>query len=979
MAQAVRRTPSILLKDIVLTALSLAVSVAPARADLMIRTLAGLSPAGYVNATGTAAFFNGIAKVAVDASGNAYVADTYNCAIRKITPAGVVTTFAGAADRSCRSADGTGTSARFFWPSGIAIDGAGTLYVADTNNHTIRQITPAGVVTTIAGLAGNPGSTDGTGSAARFNSPAGIAADAGGTLYVADTFNHTIRKITPGGVVTTLAGLAGSPGPTDGTGSAARFRFPQGVAVDGAGTVYVADPGNVLIRQVTSAGVATTLAGTANAPGSADGTGAAARFSFPGGVAVDAAGTVYVADSGNNTVRQIATGAVVTTLAGTAGQFGPADGTGTAARFNGPTGIAVTSDGTLFVGDTGNSTLRKITAGAVVTTLAGYNGSFASTDGTGRGARFALPLGVAVDPSGNTYVADTRNSTIRKITPWGSVTTLAGLAGSTGSTDGTGSAARFFAPNGIAVDNVGTIYVADSANHIIRQVTAAGVVTTIAGTAGAPGNLDGTGSAARFNTPRAIAVDSAGTLYVADSNNHTIRRIAAGGVVTTLAGAPGASGWVDATGNAARFSNPLGVTVDNAGTVFVGDSGNNSIRQITSAGAVTTLAGNGPSSGGFLDGTGTAARFSRPAGIAVNSTGTLYVGDTGNNAIREIAPGAIVSTVGGGFGLGSDDGSGGSFTQPVGVAVDGHNNVYVADSRNNTIRTSAPFRYTIGDFDNDGKADLTIFRPGSGTWFIDKSASGYTSYQTITWGNSTDIPVSGDFDGDGIRDVAIFRPSTGTWWVKTSSSNYTAYFSVNFGVSGDVPFAWDVDGDRIADLVIYRPSTGTWWATYSSVGYALYEHFNWGIAGDIPVPGEYAGTNGPQVAVYRPSTGEWWTVDNETGNPIRFVWGGMAGDVPVPFDYDGDGLLDLGIYRPSTGEWWIKTSSSNYASYVHYVWGNSTDIVVPADYDGDGKTDVAVYRPSTGEWWVLKSSSNFTTYSRFVWGGTAGDKPVTWP
>ena len=261
--------------------------------------------------------------------------------------------------------------------------------MADSGNNTIRKIMPAAVVTTLAGLAGNVGSTDGTGSAARFSNPRGIAADSAGTLYVADTNNHTIRKVTAAGVVTTLAGLAFNPGPTDGTGSAARFRLPSGLTVDGAGTIYVADTNNQTICQVTSAGVVTTLAGTAQTSGNVDGTGSAARFNAPSGITVNGAGTLYVADANNATIRQIAAGAVVTTFAG-AGLLGNVDGTGTAARFFGPSGVTI-SGGVLFVADTQNDTVRKITSGAVVTTLAGFNLSLGAVDGTGRGARFALP------------------------------------------------------------------------------------------------------------------------------------------------------------------------------------------------------------------------------------------------------------------------------------------------------------------------------------------------------------------------------------------------------------------------------------------------------------------------------------------------------------------------------------------------------------------------------------------------------------
>ena len=256
----------------------------------------------------------------------------------------VVSTLAGAAG-SPGSADGPG--ARFAYPRGVAVDAAGTVYVADTNNSTIRKITPAGVVSTLAGTAASNGSADGTGAGARFNNPFGVAVDAAGAVYVADTNNSTIRKITPAGVVTTLAGTAGSGGSADGTGAAARFNVPIGVAVDAAGTVYVADTNNNTIRKITPAGAVSTLAGTAGSFGSADGTGASARFAYPRGVAVDAAGAVYVADEGNSTIRKIMPAGAVSTLAGTAASIGSADGTGAAARFRNPAGVAVDAAVTL--------------------------------------------------------------------------------------------------------------------------------------------------------------------------------------------------------------------------------------------------------------------------------------------------------------------------------------------------------------------------------------------------------------------------------------------------------------------------------------------------------------------------------------------------------------------------------------------------------------------------------------------------------
>jgi hypothetical protein len=691
-----KRLTANLSAGLLLAALATAATTRATAQEYTFTTLAGPDESpGAIDATGRAARFDWPMGVAVDSAGNVYLADTGNNTIRKVTPDGVVTTLAGVAGSS-GSADGMGSAARFNCPSAVAVDSAGNVYVADMNNDTIRKVTPGGVVTTLAGLAGSSGSADGTGSAAQFNGPCGLAVDSAGNVYVADTYNDTIRKVTPGGVVTTLAGLAGTTGSADGTGTNAQFNLPGGMAVDGAGNVYVGDYNNNTIRKVTPGGVVTTLAGLAGSQGSVDGTGSAARFYQPMGVAVDSAGNVYVADSGNNTIREVTPGGVVTTLAGSSVSYGSADGTGCAALFNWPGGVAVDSAGNVYVAeDSGNSTIRKVTPGGVVTTLAGQPGGSGSADGTGSAAQFDGPEGVAVDSAGNVYVADTGNDTIRKVTPGGVVTTLAGFAGSPGSADGTASAARFYYPAGVALDSAGNVYVADTGNDTIRKVTPGGVVTTLAGLAGSSGSADGTGNAARFYHPEGVAVDSAGNVYVADTGNDTIRKVTPGGVVTTLAGLAGSSGSADGTGSAARFNYPGGIALDSASNVYVGDYHNNTIRKVTSGGVVTTLAGLAGTTG-TADGTGSAARFNGPAGVAVDSAGNVYVADTLNSTIRKVTPDGVVTTLAGlpQFGQygdpigGSADGtaSAAQFNGPLGVAVASAGNLYVADSDNNTIR-----------------------------------------------------------------------------------------------------------------------------------------------------------------------------------------------------------------------------------------------------------------------------------------------------
>lgn len=291
----------------------------------------------------------------------------------------------------------------------------------------------------------------------------GLTLDASGNIYVANTNDHTILKITAG-VATVFAGQSGAHGFGDGTGVAAQFFSPSDVVLDNAGNLFVADTDNNTIRKISSAGVVTIFAGAPGPPGSADGTGLAARFSGPRGVAIDSAGNIYVADTNNHTIRKITPGGVVSTLAGSAGMQGSFDGMGNTARFRGPTGVAVDSSGNIYVADSENNTIRKITPSGVVSTLAGFPGEIGSDDGVGCAARFNTPRGVAVDSGGAVFVTDTGNSTVRKITPSGLVTTLAGKAGVPGNADGTGSEARFIVPQGPVLDNAGKVYVLDGSS-----------------------------------------------------------------------------------------------------------------------------------------------------------------------------------------------------------------------------------------------------------------------------------------------------------------------------------------------------------------------------------------------------------------------------------------------------------------------------------------------------------------------------------
>jgi phosphatidylserine/phosphatidylglycerophosphate/cardiolipin synthase-like enzyme len=268
----------------------------------------------------------------------------------------------------------------------------------------------------------------------------------------------------------------------------------------------------------------------------------------------------------------------------------------------------------------------------------------------------------------------------------------------------------------------------------------------------------------------------------------------------------------------------------------------------------------------------------------------------------------------------------------------------------------------LGDFFGDGKADVSVFRPSTDTWFI----LGPTTSATYTWGATGDIPLTGDFDGDGKADVAVYRPSTGTWYVRLSST--LAAFTYTWGASGDIPVPGDYDGDGKTDIAVYRPSSGVWYIVQSSTGVGF--AYKWGEVGDMPVTGDYDGDGKTDIAVYRPSTGVWYVVLSGSGTGVTYAWG-ISGDIPVASDYDGDGRTDIAVYRPSSGVWYIIRSST--WTGVAYTWGVSGDIPVPGDYDGDGKIDIAVFRPSAGTWYVILSST--WTGATYSWG-TIGDIPI---
>ncbi|MDP1581119.1 MAG: immunoglobulin domain-containing protein, partial [Candidatus Didemnitutus sp.] len=863
-------------------------------ADGTVTTLAGLPGVftnAYTNATGTNARFNAPAGIAVGPDGQIYVADANNHAIRRITTAGVVTTFAGATTAISGTADGTGTGARFNQPVALTFDTVGNLFVAEYSNHAVRKITPGGVVTTVAGLKGTSGAVNANGTAARFNGPEGIAVDSAGNLYVADLNNHAIRRIAPNGDVTTVAGQLGGTGASDyvdGPVAIARFNGPNGVTALPDGSLLVADYWNNALRKITTSGYVLTLAG-GNGAGHADGTGLGLKFNGPSQIAFDSTGRLYIADQGNHVLRRgiitsapaapditqqpasirIIAGSNVTLTSGAIGNPFPTyqwrrngvpiegatsatltltgaqpavsgsytfvatntngsatseaavveilplpanDGFNQRARLLGdnlslkaynfsataqsgepehggaPASKSVwftwtaPASGDVFLDTIGSSfdTRLSIYEGATLATLQhlgssvsesgkkfsklrftvaagntihiavdgvngasgdfrltlGYNFAFAlyagatntpgNTNGNLSQARFNVPTAMTSDATGNLYVVDTENHVIRRITPAGVVSTFAGTAGSAGSTNGVGSAARFNRPFGITADKLGNLFVADTSNHTIRKiVVSSATVSTLAGTAGSTGTTDDTGAAARFNTPLGIAADASNNLYVTDYSNRTVRKVTQAGVVTTFAGTPATSG------NLPRYFNtPWGVAVDAAGNVFVSDRAD--IRKIAPDGTASYFVGDQNGFDGYADGAGSAARFYTPTQLTIDPAGNLYVADQLNHVIRQVTPSGEVRTLGGHPGEpGHLNGTANDafFAHPIGIHLDPGGFLYVGSSSMHIITIGLRQAGPRAPFISMQPADQAVTAGGSASFVVVAAGQPAPTYQ----------------------------------------------------------------------------------------------------------------------------------------------------------------------------------------------------------------------------------------------------------
>ncbi|QMW00872.1 NHL repeat-containing protein [Spirosoma foliorum] len=617
----------------------------------IISTVAGsyLSRNSLFNGDGgpaTSAFLGNPNSVIVDDSGNLYISEQSAGIIRKISTSGIITTVAGngRSDPFEAGDGGPATAASLIGPTGIALDAAGNLYIADFYNNRIRKVSTSGIITTVAGDGNRNFNGDGgVATRASLYNPTGVAVDAAGNIYIADQGNCRIRKIDANGIITTIAGNNSRGFSGDGgVATAASLNNPTSVIVDEYGNIYITDSVNQRVRRVSTDGIITTVVGNGLRRSTGDG-GLATEASLnnPVSTAFDNNGNLYIALQDGHQIRKVSSDGIITTVAGNGYiSFSGDGGLATSASLYNPFGVTTDSSDNLYITDLFNRRIRKVSPDGIITTVAGNgNAGFSGDGGLATATTLNGVYNMIVDAAGNLYMADSFNHRVRKVSSSGIITTIAGN-GSAGFSGDNGPAilASLNKPADVAMDRSGNLYIAELDNHRIRKIDSNGIITTVAGNGNTSFSGDGgLATAAGLNSPAKIIVDRNNNLYMADQYDHRIRKVSPDGIITTIAGNgnAGFSGDGDLA-TAASLNSPTGMALDNGNNLYVADLLNHRIRKVSSGGIITTVVGSDSVGTRGDGGLATAASLVYPSGVALDRRGNFYIADEGGNGSYRI-------------------------------------------------------------------------------------------------------------------------------------------------------------------------------------------------------------------------------------------------------------------------------------------------------------------------------------------------------